>query len=267
MTTPLPAATDLVLDFLSTAKGGRMSAQDLCRAGGIMGLAEPVVRVALTRLARQEKIHKTERGVYAFHPAYRPLPEDVGHWRARLGWIAAWKGGWVGVQDAGLSGGERTIARRHQRALALRGFRQWKPGLHLRPDNLRGGVDAMRAQLADLGLRAQAEVFALSGLDRAQARAAQGLWNAAALKAGYVAELKRLAESERRLARLGPEAAAREGLLVGRAVIAQIVRDPLLPEEILGGNERGRLVAAMTAYQTRSLKVWAAILGSRDLIG
>lgn len=267
MTTPLPAATDLVLDFLSTAKGGKMSAQDLCRAGVVMGLAEPVVRVALTRLVRQEKLSKMARGVYAFHPGYRTLYQDVGSWRERLGWMTRWKGGWIGVHDGGLVGGERTQARRHQRALALRGFRQWKTGLHLRPDNLRGGVEALRAQLVERGLIEGAEMFSLSGLSEAQGMSARSLWDVKALRATYAGALKRLAASEGRLSRLSPEAGAREALLLGREVIAQIVRDPLLPEEILQGDERPRLVAAMTAYQARSFAIWADVLGSDGLIG
>lgn len=267
MTTPLPAATDLVLDFLSTAKEGEMSVQDLCRAGVVMGLAEPVVRVALTRLVRLEKLTKTGRGVYAFHPAYGALYQDVGNWRQRLGGMTRWKGAWIGVHDGGLVGGDRTHARRHQRALALRGFRPWRPGLYLRPDNLTGGVEAMRTQLSERGLIEGAEVFSLSGFSPDQARDVLALWDVKALRRAYARALKQLAVSENRLARLSPEAGARESLLLGREVIAQIVRDPLLPEEILEGDERRRLVAAMAAYQGRSFAIWAEVLGSDGLIG
>jgi phenylacetic acid degradation operon negative regulatory protein len=112
-----------------------------------------------------------------------------------------------------------------------------------------------------------AEVFCMSGFSLTQATEAQALWDVKALRATYAGALKRLAASEARLSRLSPEAGARESLLLGREVIAQIVRDPLLPEEILQGDERPRLVAAMTAYQARSFAIWADVLGSEGLIG
>ncbi len=255
-----PSAADLMLDLLAAADGGRLTVQDLCRGGAAMGLGEAVVRVALTRLGQQNKIRKVDRGAYTIHPARRSLQEDVEHWLDRLNWMVTWRGRWIAVHDPELARLSKTQLRHHRRALALRGFRTWTPGLHLRPDNLRGGVQAMRAQLYDLGLVENTPVFVASQLTEAQTQAVMKLWDVGALQANYTDLLKQLNASEKGLRKLDDLAAARECLLLGRHVISQIVRDPLLPKEMMGGSERQVLIERTQAYQTRSKAIWARVL-------
>ncbi len=57
-----------------------------------------------------------------------------------------WRGGWVGVHTAGLERGDRTRLRRRERALQFLGLRALDAHLFVRPDNLKGGVDAVRAE-------------------------------------------------------------------------------------------------------------------------
>jgi phenylacetic acid degradation operon negative regulatory protein len=150
--------------------------------------------------------------------------------------------------------------RRHELALELRGFRSLSEGLRLRPDNLEGGIDTLRRQLSALGLAPGAIVLGIHGLSPADDGRARQLWNAKALRAGYTKMHAWLERSEAKLDRLPPQAAAAETLLLGRTVIRHIVRDPLLPEELLPGGERQALIERMRSYQVRARTIWLGIL-------
>src|SRR5207244_272728 len=146
------------------------------------------------------------------------------------------------------------------RPLHFLGFRELAPGVHLRPDNLVGGVSAVREQLRALGLPADAIVTGLDDLDQASATRARGLWDIRGLRASYRKARTALARSQRRLARLGSEAAMVESFLLGGRVIRQLVLDPLLPEPLLPAAERAALLAAMRAYDRVGRACWAAFM-------
>ena len=250
-----PTAPDLILDLL-VAHGGTLPVLALCRAGSLMGIGQSAVRVGLTRLAGQGKIVRGARGCYALNLSGPALARDVDDWGHKGSQTAAWRGHWLAVQDAGVLRSDKTAWRRHSLALELRGLAPFQPGLHVRPDNLKGGVTAVRTQLLDLGLSPQALVFRLAGLDPARQAAACKLWKVDALLAEYRRLQKALEQSGTRLKKLKLENAVRESLLLGRAVIAQLIRDPLLPPELMPPEARLALVRTMQSYQREALALW-----------
>ena len=265
MTPVVPPATDLVLDLLTAADGSPLSVQDLCRAGAILDVGEGQMRVALTRLVQQRKLYKAERGLYGFDPAYQPMAEDVIGWTRRMSWMTPWAGDWVAVVDPRISTMDRTRLRRHQRALSLRGFRTWRPGFHLRPANLTGGAESLRLQLPQLGLADGAEVIGVERLHAVQHAEVKGLWAIDGLRAHYHSLLHALFESRQRLDAQALDAAARESLLVGRTVIAEILHDPLLPPELIGGGEFSQLVEQTRLYQEHGRRIWAHVLSGETV--
>lgn len=66
--------------------------------------------------------------------------------------------------------------------------------------------------------------------------------------------------SQANLARMAPDAGAREAMLVGRAIIRAIVRDPLLPEAIMDPAPRRALIDATRAYQLQARGLWVELL-------
>lgn len=252
-----PTAPDLILDLL-VAHGGALPAQALCRAGSLMGVGASAIRVGLTRLAGQGKITRGARGSYRLNRSGPALARDVDHWEQKGSQTVAWRGHWLAVQDAGVLRSDKTAWRRHSLALELRGLAAFRPGLQVRPDNLRGGVAAVRAQLLELGLSPQALVFRLDGLDPARQEEACRLWDVDALEAEYRRLHQALERSGRRLQNSKPDAAVRESLLLGRAVIHQLIRDPLLPPELMPGQTRLALAQAMKNYQRAALSLWRA---------
>lgn len=250
-----PSAPDLILDLL-VADGGTLSAQSLCRAGALMGIGESTLRVGLTRLAAEGKIARGERGNYSLDRRGAALSRAVDDWRHKQAQAVAWRGDWLAVHDAGVSRTDKTAWRHHGLALSLRGFAALRPGLHIRPDNLAGGLEAERAQLAALGLAPNALVFRLADLDDAAQAAARKLWNVRTLEADYRRLQTGLERSEKRLRTQKLETATRESLLLGRAVIAHLIRDPMLPAELMSPRPRTALLAATRRYQDKALVLW-----------
>jgi len=253
-TTP-PSAPDLILDLL-VAHGTALPVATLCRAGALMGIEPAAIRVGLTRLAGQRKIVRGARGSYTLNRAGPALARDVDDWRRKGEQMVAWHGHWLAVQDAGVPRADKTVWRRHSLALELRGLTAFQPGLQLRPDNLQGGVAAVRAQLLELGLAPQALVFRLDALDAAREAEARGLWDVATLQAEYRKLRRALEHSRQRLPKLALERAVRESLLLGRAVIASLIRDPLLPPELMPPRERLALLQTTQDYQSLALTLW-----------
>lgn len=245
----------MILDLL-IANGTALSSHVLCRAGAVMELSETAVRVALNRLCEQAKLRQPARGMYAISPASRPLFGDVDAWRRKGAGMVAWNGDWVAVHDSLVQRSDKTAWRRHCLALALRGFAQFEPGLHLRPDNLEGGIAALRARLPGLGLSPQATLFRLTGLDEARQAQARGLWKADALARQYTALAAALDAHTARMREDGVVDALRECLLLGREAIALLVRDPLLPPELMALDARRTLVAAAARYQDAARDLW-----------
>ncbi|MFC5478881.1 PaaX family transcriptional regulator [Massilia suwonensis] len=248
-------APELILDLL-IANGTALSSQVLCRAGAVMDLSETAVRVALNRLCEQGKLRQPARGVYAVSPASRPLFGDVDAWRRKGAGMVAWNGDWVAVHDSLVQRSDKTAWRHHCLALALRGFAQFEPSLHLRPDNLEGGIEALRANLPGLGLAPQATLFRLTGLDATRQAQARGLWNVDALERQYAALAGALEAHTARMRDKGVVDALRESLLLGREAIGLLVRDPLLPPELMALDARQILMAAAARYQDAARSLW-----------
>lgn len=248
-------AEDLVLNLLM-GLGGPLSVQALCRAGALFGIRAGTIRVALTRMQRQRKIRSTGRARYAWIPGASALSGRLEDWARHFDRPRAWNGAWIGIHDAGVPRSNKALWRRHARALALHGFATLAPRLHVRPDNLAGGVDRLRDALRAHGLAPQAAVFRIDSLDDERHARACRLWDRAALLRGYRSLRARLVAHARALRRLAPDDAARESLLVGREAVTEFMRDPLLPGEIAPAAAREELLATLRDYQRTALRIW-----------
>jgi phenylacetic acid degradation operon negative regulatory protein len=250
-----PGAPDLILDLLGAGRGA-WQARQLCRAGAVMGIAESAVRVALTRLVSDRKVERCGRGEYRLNRSGPPLSRAVDAWRQKEAEAVPWNGEWVAVHDAGVLRSDKTAWRHHHLALSLRGFVEFHPGLRIRPDNFTGGVPAEGARLEELGLSRSALVFRLTGLDAARQLAACKSWDVLAIANEYRQLRTALRESRKRLGRMPLEQAVRESLLAGRTVIAHLVRDPMLPAELMSPRLRQQLVEETRQYQDYAVRQW-----------
>ncbi len=263
MRVPSPSARSLILDLLSTLRRGSMPAAALVEAGALFRIREGSIRVALARLRADGRIERDARGRYRLGPAAAAVKRRIGSWRQRPRATRAWNGHWIAVHLP--AGSERGARRSRERILRFLGFQPLEPALRIRPDNLCGGCERTRAALLELGLDPAAWVGELRGLDpETQARAC-GLWDVAALDAAYRASRAMLEASARRLPGLPSRRAMVESFRLGGRAIQQLVRDPLLPPEILPGDSGDALFASLQRYDRLGRRCWADFLAAHDV--
>jgi phenylacetic acid degradation operon negative regulatory protein len=256
------SAPDLILALVDSEAQPDLSVAQLIAAGALFDIDARAVRVALTRLARRGVLVQLERGRYGLGAQGGKLHAAVRTWSTVEDAVKSWSGGWLAVHTGHLRRNDKTAVRARERALRLRGFVEAEPGLWLRPDNLIASAGDMHSQLVDLGLDTGARLLSVREVVPAADRTLGQLWNCARLERGYRRQIGQLEKSRDRLGRLSVTEAARETLQVGRAVTAAIVRDPLLPEEMLDVALRRRLNVTMRDYNRLGRAAWRAFYAS-----
>ncbi|MGO9607984.1 MAG: hypothetical protein ACLQAT_32045 [Candidatus Binataceae bacterium] len=257
-------AKELVIDFLSNRSPGEMPARVVVDTAAALGFSEQSIRMALTRLVEDELALNTGRGLYRLAPSGDAMRKEVRKWRNIASLTQAWSGGWVCIYDAPIARSDRAALRRHQRAIRLRGFRELRPGLWLRPANLRLSIAELRDELGALGLHRDAMVAEMRELDERARGDAMGLWDMQGLLASYEALTRAMAASTRRVERLPLATAAGETMVLGRDVIRHINLDPLLPEELMPQRPLRTMVQAMIEYDTMARQIWRRFMRQFD---
>lgn len=257
----------LVLHLLLGAQAradAALGVRELLGAGALFGHAPNSMRVALARAVAAGWLVAPRRGVYALGPMARPLADDVGRWREPAAQAAAWNGEWIAVHVGAAGRSDRAALRARERAFALLGLAEFERGLHLRPDNLAGGVAALRARLRAL-LPAGADggtAFALSALAPDAAQRARALWDVAQLDASYRGTTARLSAWLEGARRLPLARAARESFELGHQAIRQLVFDPWLPPPLVDAATRQRFIAAVTRHDAVGQTIWQQYLAA-----
>jgi len=256
----------LVLDLLSSLKGGSMPVRALIATGGIFGLPENSVRVALARLVASGLVEHDERAHYRLGPRALGVQAHVASWRTIEDRIIDWEGEWLAVYTGALKRSSRKLVEHRARCLRLGGLRSLCAGLEIRPDNIDGGVERLRAQLGDLGFDTDAPVFTATTFDASMDARARGLWDTRAMREGYRRTIGKLERSERRLAELPEAVAMRESFTLGGAAIRQVVLDPLLPDAIVPAHERQALIETLKRYDDLGKAVWSQFLRRNNVL-
>lgn len=251
----VPTAPELIQDLL-VATGAALSVKTMCRAGALIGVRESAIRVALNRLVEQGKIINSARGQYAMHSCVSALSRVIDDWQHEEVRTVDWDGTWLGVQDGAVLRSDKTAWRHHNLALSLCGFRLLQAGLFVRPNNLAGSVDEIRHQLHELGLSAHSVMFRMDQLDATRHAQALSLWEVSVLTEQYRQIEQALKTSAQNLKSADLDSSVRESLLLGRAVISRLVRDPLLPAEIAPLKFRQALTDEMKAYHHNARSFW-----------
>lgn len=257
----MPNARRVILNLLRVAEGGMLSAAEAIAAGALFGISDNSIRVTLARLSRARLVETAERGLYRLGPAGRAIAADVAGWRGVEGRQVPWDGRWVAAATGGLARSDRKVLRVRDRALSMLGMRELESGLFIRPDNVGGGVDAVRQRLAGLGLEPEAVVFRADGFDPGRQARAMRLWETEALDDAYRREAARLAAWLETADALPLDAAARESFILGDAGIRRIVFDPMLPRPLVAEAERRRFIDTVIRFDEAGQRIWARFLG------
>jgi phenylacetic acid degradation operon negative regulatory protein len=247
----------LVLSLLSgTAAGPHTSIARLVSAAALFGIEAATLRVAVTRLLKDGLIESPDRGVYRPGPKAQGLTRRVQDWQNVRARLAPWKGDWLVALTHHLGRTDRKQLRARERALALSGYRAADAALWVRPANLARSTEDHRTDLTEIGADEAIMLLRVSETAMQVVQDWPSLWSPDDLAASYTAAISAMQASLARLPGLGADAAARETLLVGQAVIRQINFDPLLPPEL--GDQKAflEMVDGMRAYNEAGQKCW-----------
>lgn len=251
-----PTPKHLILNLLLATEGEPLPAREAVASCALFGIRENSVRVALARLASEGLIEVAGRGSYRLGANGAGLAADIATWRTAEQRVADWNGGWIAVHVGSLGRSDRAALRARDRALALLGLRELDRGLFVRPDNLVGGVAAVRARLHTLGLDDDAAVFIAHDFDENREARARALWDGPALTASYRDTRQRLEAWLEQAHQLEPDVAARESFLLGNDAIRQLVFDPLLPDPLVDITERRAFADTVLRYDRAGHVIW-----------
>ena len=257
-----PTAKRIILELLTAVDPPHEgAAARLVAAGEVLGVDENSTRVALARLVAAGTLEMTGRGVYRLGATTRALTEQISSWRDLEKQVRRWDGGWACVQLGDLPRSDRSALRRRERALRLLGFRELGRALEVRPDNLDGGIPALRDRLHALGVEEAALVFRATELPDATDARARRLWDADKLTASYRDTVARIERWLVAAADLAPKLAAREAFFFGGEVLRKIMFDPRLPEPLVEVAARRAMIDAARRLDTRGRRLWAQLFG------
>ena len=248
------SAPAFILALLDSASDVEIRAASLVAAAAAFAIDPRTIRVALARLVQKGVLQAVGRGIYRAGTSGGPMQRAVVSWANAEASLKTWDGGWIAVAQSQGNRYNKTAMRANERALRIKGFKTAEPGLAVRPANLRTTLSETRDTLVELGLHPDARLMLVTatagGSDFAN------LWSAAQLEAGYRQHLNAMADSTARVPRLNAVDAAKETLLVGRAVTRDIVLDPLLPDALVDAGLRRRMIKAMEKYDRLGKRCW-----------
>ena len=265
---PLPRSLILRLLLGTETRGeGTLAVRELLAACALFDLSASTVRVALARAVAAGLLVTPHRGVYALGPQARPLADAVHRWRRIADHLVDWNGDWIAVHVGASGRSDRPALRARERAFDLLGLAEFERGLHLRPDNLAGGVAALRQRLQALVPAGTdtGTVFTLRGLADHDVARARGLWDGDALNAGYRDTTARLSAWIEGAHRLTLQAAARQAFELGHHAIRQLVFDPLLPAPLVDAQARARFIDTVTRHDDAGKAIWQHFLAMSRL--
>ncbi len=255
-----PEPRHLILNLLLGAADRRLAAREAVVACALFGIRENSVRVTLARLSAAGLLEAADRGEYRLGPGAAQLADEVAIWRSAESRVRNWDGAWIVAYVGDLGRSNRVALRARARALGMLGLRELDRGLFLRPDNLAGGVEAVRERLLRLGLQSEAAVFVAHDFDSIRARRAVALWNGRALTLAYRETRARLEGWLARAGALALEVAARESFVLGDAAIRQLVFDPLLPAPLIDVDARRDFLGAVLRFDAAGHAIWHRFL-------
>lgn len=262
-----PSPRSLILSLMlgaETRGSTELSVRELLAACALFGLPENTVRVALARAVTAGLLATPRRGCYALGPEARPLAHEVGRWRRSAALMSSWTGEWIAIHVGATGRSDRTALRARERAFGLLGFAEFERGLHLRPDNLTGGVEALRTRLQALlppGTEA-GTMFVLRALAVSDEQRARQLWDTATLDSTYRETTARLSAWLDSAHTLALHQAARESFEIGHDAIRQLMFDPLLPAPLVDAQARTRFMHAVARYDDAGKAIWQRFLSA-----
>lgn len=256
----LPPAETMVLEVLTSLRTWVEFGDDRVTVAGLIRLAEafgysgPSVRIALTRLCSRGALRRDGRGTYGLGPKSKARSTDLAAWRGALKRVEPdWDGSWLAL----LAVKARAPSNNARRAMELRGFRQFRTGLWIRPANLQNGLETLRSDVRVLGLNRSWHVLRLKDLEQDLVARAESLWDRVALEASYVALTERLRHLQDAMVTMPEDDAVRLSYMLGRYATGAAATDPLLPASMVSNAARQTFFQTLEGLHRGAWALWS----------
>lgn len=260
-----PTPRLLLLRLLTVADEETLTAAEAVRAGALFDMTENSIRVTMARLTQAGLVEAVDAAIYRLGTKGQKLGADVAALSTADQRVTEWDNSWIAVTTGGLPRSDRKVLRARARALSLLGFRELDTGLYLRPNNLLGGVETVRARLLDLGLGEEAAIFKASAFDSARQDQALSLWSDMQLEASYREISQRLNDWLTTKDKLPCETALRDVYLLGDAGIRSVIFDPLLPAPLVNETARQQFFDTVKRFNAEGRHLWYAFFKEGNL--
>ena len=258
------SARTLILSLMSSEFRAPQSIGRLINAAALFDIEPATLRVAVTRLIKDGLLESPDRGLYRPGPKSKALTRRVQSWKDVASRIVPWNGDWLVALTHHLGRTDRKQLRARERALALYGYQPTDAGFWVRPANLARPLEDHRTDLTGIGADEGILLLRASAVSVEGGHDWPALWSSEALARSYEHAIRAMEQSLARLPDLSAEAAARESLLIGQAVIRTINFDPLLPPELADQKEFLRMVETMVHYNAVGRECWQAYYTAMD---
>ncbi|WP_093190636.1 hypothetical protein [Pseudovibrio sp. Tun.PSC04-5.I4] len=216
------------------------------------------MRAALSRLKEREKLRNLGRGIYGLPE--KPMIEWSFNrsWRDYVEEIIQWSGHWVLASWSNNAKLSRSESLSKEDLLHRYGFRKWRPQLFIRPDNITGGLPAMRQRIATWSAADQFEFSEMRQVEMKLETHLMSHWNDSVQNHDNIVSLLNDSLLKTRGEITGETVA--EVLSVGRCAVKSVLKNPRLPEPYGNHANLRELSTTLATYEVHGLELWTQYL-------
>jgi len=256
------APRGLIMSLLNAPDRHYLTIGQLISAGSLFEIEAASIRMAVTRLIKDQLIFSVERGIYKAGEKALKLRSEIISWRSADKKAKPWHGDWLLALVGHLGRSNKTQLRSIKRTFLIYGFVEVELGVWLRPANLIENINQLRLKMIDLGIDQRFHLMNVNEVAGEQYKTWQSNWPIAELEASYASMISSIEASTKSLPQMKSDEAARETLLVGESAIRLINLDPLLPNAFINAKLFKKVVAQMRKYDEIGQTCWRRFLSS-----
>jgi len=231
---------DLLLAVLHGVSMDCVPESMLLQIGEYMGISKTSVQKSLNELIESHYIHVDENRCCSILPERSLFSQHFEQWRLSEQRRVIWDGSWL-VCDLPVICEDSDVRKRSLWALDLLGFKETPKGI-LRPNNLLGGIDALRLKLKIFGIEANTDLFSVNDYPkRIQETLKTDIWPITALTDSYHDMYQKVDTGNAMLKSRVTKSVLVYALKIGYEAVTMLAIDPLLPVEMQDPKPRIKL--------------------------
>jgi len=250
---------DLILAVLHAVSMEKVPQHMLIQIGEYMGLSADVIKLSLDDLIKRDYIESDDDLAYSILPKRTLFSQHFEQWRLSEKRRIPWDGSWI-VCELPKAPENTSDRKKSLWALGLLGFRKSDRGM-LRPNNLLGGIDALRIKLSIFGIEDSAELYSINDYSEyIQDHLKTNIWPIDQLNEKYDQNYLKVETGLEMINGTVSKTVLIYALKTGYEGITLLATDPLLPEEMQDPSSRIKLTRIMKEYESLGKKYWEHVI-------